>query len=55
MQTLRSTLSHDIEIGHVTLGSFMYARGEGLLHWQEMQSKTKSVVMKWHQLSLPTV
>ena len=55
MQTLRNSLSNDVEIGHVTLGSFMHARGEGLLHWQEMLSKTRSVVMKWHQLSMPTV
>lgn len=53
VKTDRQTLSGDVELGHVTLGSFMYARGAGLIHWQEMLAKTRNVVTKWHQLNVP--
>jgi len=55
MQTTRGSDCPDVELGHVTLGSFMYARGDGLQHWQDMISKTRSVVTKWHQLQVPSV
>ncbi|WAQ96666.1 SYT15-like protein [Mya arenaria] len=46
MQTTRDAKCPDIELGHVALGSFMYARGDGLIHWQEMLAKTRNVVTK---------
>lgn len=51
VQTHRSSMSRDVELGHVTLGSFMFARGPGLIHWQDMIAKTRAAVTKWHQLS----
>lgn len=53
VKTDRHALSNDVELGHVTLGSFMYARGAGLIHWQEMLAKTRNVIAKWHPLNLP--
>ncbi|XP_053393176.1 synaptotagmin-15-like [Mercenaria mercenaria] len=53
VKTNRQAISNDVDLGHVTLGSFMYARGAGLIHWQEMLAKTRNVVTKWHQLSVP--
>jgi hypothetical protein len=53
VKTKRQAIGSDVELGSVTLGSFMYARGAGLIHWQEMLAKTRNVVTKWHQLSVP--
>lgn len=53
VQTHRTSLSSDIDLGQVVLGSFMFARGEGLIHWQEMIAKSRSAVTNWHQLTLP--
>ena len=51
-ETSRDGLFDDVELGHVNLGSFMFARGNGLIHWQEMTTKTRSIVTKWHPLVL---
>ncbi|XP_052263097.1 synaptotagmin-15-like isoform X4 [Dreissena polymorpha] len=53
-QTAHASKEPEIEIGHVTLGSFMYARGDGLLHWQEMTSKTRQLITRWHQMNGPS-
>ncbi len=39
------------EYGKVTLGPFMYARGEELMHWQDMMAQPRNTVAKWHQLA----
>lgn len=36
--------------GKVVLGSFLYARGEQLLQWQEMIANPRNFVTKWHNL-----
>ncbi|KAG1691668.1 Synaptotagmin-15 [Nymphon striatum] len=36
--------------GRVILGSFMYARGEQLSHWQGMMSNPRTSVTKYHRL-----
>lgn len=40
-----------LELGQIALGSFMFAQGAGLQHWQEMLSQTRNAVSKWHQIS----
>ena len=44
-------LTHDVEYGHVVLGPFMYARGEELIHWQEMLAQPRATVTRWHNLT----
>ncbi|XP_023235770.1 synaptotagmin-15-like [Centruroides sculpturatus] len=46
----QSPLVKDEILGHVVIGPFMYARGEQLLHWQEMLTNQRSPVTKWHGL-----
>lgn len=46
----QSPLVKDEILGHVIIGPFMYARGEQLLHWQEMLTNQRSPVTKWHGL-----
>ncbi|XP_064617973.1 synaptotagmin-15-like [Liolophura sinensis] len=41
-------LGKDEEYGRVTVGPFMFARGEELIHWQEMLSQPRHAVTKWH-------
>ncbi|XP_033120222.1 synaptotagmin-15-like [Anneissia japonica] len=41
--------SHDY--GFVNTGPFMLARGEELLHWQEMMAQPKKPVTKWHSIT----
>nr|XP_006813530.1 PREDICTED: synaptotagmin-15-like [Saccoglossus kowalevskii] len=53
MSTGPNRLSHDVEYGRVLVGPFMFARGDALLHWQEMLTKPKTRVTKWHALSSP--
>ena len=40
----------DKQLGRVVLGSFMYARGRELEHWNEMISKPKEQISLWHRL-----
>lgn len=43
---------HQNEIyGKVVIGSFMFARGSELVHWQEMMSQPRTTVTEWHLLS----
>ncbi len=42
---------HEEEYGSVTVGPFLYARGEALMHWQEMCAQPRNMVSRWHQLS----
>uniref|UniRef100_A0A0B6ZM76 C2 domain-containing protein n=1 Tax=Arion vulgaris TaxID=1028688 RepID=A0A0B6ZM76_9EUPU len=54
--SLMLTASHvystaEIEHGRIVLGSFMFARGEGLVHWQEMLSQPKMATTHWHSLT----
>nr|XP_039272973.1 synaptotagmin-15-like isoform X1 [Styela clava] len=37
--------------GRVVVGSFMFCRGEQLLHWQEMLAQQRKTISKWHPLS----
>nr|XP_060623051.1 synaptotagmin-15-like [Anolis sagrei ordinatus] len=39
-------------LGRVVIGPFMYTRGKELEHWNEMISKPKELVKRWHALSL---
>ncbi|XP_062989364.1 synaptotagmin-15-like [Elgaria multicarinata webbii] len=39
-------------LGRVVVGPFMYTRGKELEHWNEMISKPKELVKRWHVLSL---
>ncbi|KAK3592816.1 hypothetical protein CHS0354_019046 [Potamilus streckersoni] len=39
------------EYGFVSFGSFMFARGEDLLHWQDMLAQPRMTIRKWHRLS----
>ncbi|XP_058044764.1 synaptotagmin-15 isoform X3 [Ahaetulla prasina] len=39
-------------LGCVIVGPFMYTRGKELEHWNEMISKPKELVKRWHTLSL---
>ncbi|XP_045213417.1 synaptotagmin-15-like isoform X3 [Mercenaria mercenaria] len=40
----------DKVIGKVTIGSFMFARGKELQHWNDMVSNQRDQVMNWHTL-----
>lgn len=44
-------LNHDVEYGRVVLGPFMYARGEELIHWQEMLAQPRVTLTRWHSLT----
>ncbi|KAL3876862.1 hypothetical protein ACJMK2_034645 [Sinanodonta woodiana] len=41
----------DKVIGRVTIGSFMFARGKELQHWNEMVSNQREQVTYWHTLA----
>lgn len=41
----------EVEHGRVVVGPFMYARGEELVHWQEMLSQPKVASTRWHCLT----
>ncbi|XP_071105939.1 synaptotagmin-15-like [Haliotis cracherodii] len=43
--------SHHEEYGRVTVGPFLFARGQELLHWQEMISQPRSPITRWHTLT----
>lgn len=43
----------ETEYGRVTVGPFMYARGEELMHWQKMVGQSRTAVSQWHSLSIP--
>ncbi|XP_022243077.1 synaptotagmin-15-like isoform X2 [Limulus polyphemus] len=45
-----SPLIRDEPYGKVVVGSFLYARGEQLLHWQEMLTNPRNQISKWHNL-----
>lgn len=40
----------DKVIGKVTIGSFMFARGKELQHWNDMVANQREQVMNWHTL-----
>ncbi|XP_059889460.1 LOW QUALITY PROTEIN: synaptotagmin-15-like [Delphinus delphis] len=42
------------ELGRVVVGPYMYARGKELEHWNEMLSKPKELVRRWHALCCTT-
>uniref|UniRef100_A0A8C9C2L7 C2 domain-containing protein n=1 Tax=Phocoena sinus TaxID=42100 RepID=A0A8C9C2L7_PHOSS len=42
------------ELGRVVVGPYMYTRGKELEHWNEMLSKPKELVRRWHALCHPT-
>ena len=44
-------LSQNEIYGKVDVGSFMFARGDKLVHWQEMMSQPRTTITKWHTLS----
>lgn len=41
-------------MGRVVVGPYMYTRGKELEHWNEMLSKPKELVRRWHALCHPT-
>ncbi|XP_050392054.1 synaptotagmin-15 [Patella vulgata] len=47
----RGPFGRDEEYGRVTIGPFMFARGEELLHWQEMVAQSKIAIARWHTLT----
>lgn len=51
---MRSELvTSDKAIGRLAVGPFQFARGQELLHWQEILSNPKTTVEKWHSLCEP--
>ncbi|XP_021569080.1 synaptotagmin-15-like [Carlito syrichta] len=52
MQSTEGDKSH--QLGRVVVGPFMYSRGRELEHWDEMLSKPKELVKRWHALCRPT-
>ncbi|XP_019411262.1 PREDICTED: synaptotagmin-15-like isoform X1 [Crocodylus porosus] len=40
------------QLGRVVVGPYMYARGRELEHWNEMTSKPKELVKRWHTLAV---
>ncbi|ESO93415.1 synaptotagmin 15a [Lottia gigantea] len=47
----RGPFSREEEYGRVTVGPFMFARGEELIHWQEMVAQSKTPITRWHTLT----
>ncbi|NWR71164.1 SYT15 protein, partial [Centropus unirufus] len=51
LSVLQSTKGEKTHLlGRVVVGPFMYARGKELEHWNEMISKPKELVKRWHAL-----
>lgn len=50
MTSPKSALGNDELYGKVIIGSFMFSRGDELLHWQDMLSQPRTPVTKWHTL-----
>ncbi|XP_053442341.1 synaptotagmin-15 isoform X1 [Nycticebus coucang] len=48
IQSLEGDKSH--QLGRVVVGPYMYTRGRELEHWDEMLSKPKELVKRWHAL-----
>ncbi|KAM6067694.1 synaptotagmin-15 isoform 2-T2 [Chlamydotis macqueenii] len=48
LQTIKGEKTH--LLGRVVVGPFMYTRGKELEHWNEMISKPKELVKRWHAL-----
>ncbi|KAB1270890.1 Synaptotagmin-15 [Camelus dromedarius] len=48
LQSAEGDKSH--ELGRVMVGPYMYTRGKELEHWNEMLSKPKELVRRWHAL-----
>ncbi|EPY84320.1 synaptotagmin XV-like protein [Camelus ferus] len=48
LQSVEGDKSH--ELGRVMVGPYMYTRGKELEHWNEMLSKPKELVRRWHEL-----
>lgn len=41
----------DKTLGRVVLGSFMFARGKELDHWNEMVANQREQITDWHVLT----
>ncbi|XP_065699143.1 synaptotagmin-15 isoform X1 [Patagioenas fasciata] len=52
LQSIKGEKTH--LLGRVVVGPFMYARGKELEHWNEMISKPKELVKRWHALCYRT-
>uniref|UniRef100_A0A8C0BWM3 C2 domain-containing protein n=1 Tax=Buteo japonicus TaxID=224669 RepID=A0A8C0BWM3_9AVES len=48
LQSIKGEKAH--LLGRVIVGPFMYTRGKELEHWNEMISKPKELVKRWHAL-----
>ncbi|NXT79358.1 SYT15 protein, partial [Zapornia atra] len=48
LQSIKGEKAH--LLGHLVVGPFMYTRGKELEHWNEMMSKPKELVKRWHAL-----
>ncbi|CAH1795271.1 unnamed protein product [Owenia fusiformis] len=54
MSSIQSRLSsHEEEYGKNVVGGFMFARGEELMHWQEMLAQPRTAIPQWHSLAAP--
>ncbi|XP_060065394.1 synaptotagmin-15-like [Ylistrum balloti] len=51
MTSSKSPRSHDNVYGRIVIGSFMFSRGDELLHWQEMMSQPRTPIQRWHTLA----
>ncbi|XP_025066764.1 synaptotagmin-15 isoform X3 [Alligator sinensis] len=49
LQKAEGDKSH--QLGRVVVGPYMYTRGRELEHWNEMTSKPKELVKRWHALA----
>ncbi|XP_053244238.1 synaptotagmin-15 isoform X1 [Podarcis raffonei] len=54
LSVLQDSEGEETSLGRVVVGPFMYTRGKELEHWNEMISKPKELVKRWHALSLST-
>ncbi|XP_065494986.1 synaptotagmin-15-like isoform X2 [Caloenas nicobarica] len=52
IQSIKGEKTH--ALGRVVVGPFMYARGKELEHWNEVISKPKELVKRWHALCYST-
>ncbi|XP_057591867.1 synaptotagmin-15-like [Hippopotamus amphibius kiboko] len=52
LQSAEGDRSH--ELGRLVVGPYMYTRGKELEHWNEMLSKPKELVRRWHALCRTT-
>ncbi|NXF92542.1 SYT15 protein, partial [Eubucco bourcierii] len=50
LSVFQSAKGEKAHLGRVVVGPFMYTRGKELEHWNEMISKPKELIKRWHAL-----